>query len=179
MRAQLIDAARDLFVTEGYAATSTPMIVTAAGVTRGALYHHFADKTDLFRAVCIREAEAVGQAIEAATQDVPEAVQAIKLGAVAYFDAMSVPGRSRLLLLDLPAVLGHAAAADPDLADGQAQLRDGLAQAFPQAASGELDAMTDILSAAFDRTALAIAQGGDKDSYITAMLTLLERSIAG
>ena len=109
----------------------------------------------------------------------PEAVQAIKLGAVAYFDAMSVPGRSRLLLLDLPAVLGHAAAADPDLADGQSQLRDGLAQAFPQAASGELDAMTDILSAAFDRTALAIAQGGDKDSHNTAMLTLLERSIAG
>ncbi|NUS71372.1 MAG: helix-turn-helix transcriptional regulator, partial [Ensifer adhaerens] len=58
-RAAILDAARGLFVTRGYADTSTPDIVAAAGLSRGALYHHFEDKKALFRAVAEREASAV------------------------------------------------------------------------------------------------------------------------
>ena len=58
-RLALIDAARALFVSKGYGDTSTPEIAVAAGITRGALYHHFADKRDLFRQVLVREAETV------------------------------------------------------------------------------------------------------------------------
>ncbi|MFX7731869.1 helix-turn-helix domain-containing protein, partial [Acinetobacter baumannii] len=59
-----MQAARALFVDKGYAETSTPEIVAAAGITRGALYHHFEDKRALFRAIVTGEALAVAAAIE-------------------------------------------------------------------------------------------------------------------
>jgi AcrR family transcriptional regulator len=57
----LIEAARALFVSKGYGDTSTPEIAVAAGITRGALYHHFADKRDLFRQVLAKRGEAGGR----------------------------------------------------------------------------------------------------------------------
>src|SRR5690606_256195 len=116
-RAALLAAARDCFVRDGYAGTSTPAIVAAAGITRGALYHHFADKKDLFRHVVEQEARAVADAIEAALPvagipaagvpaDDVRAREALMVGSIAYFDAMAVSGRTRLLLREGPAVLG-------------------------------------------------------------------------
>ena len=100
----LLDAARGLFVEKGYAETSTPEIVEVAKVSRGALYHHFDDKRDLFRAVVEREAQAVAAEIEASASTALPAREALLKGSMAYLDAMSVPGRTRLLLSALP---GH------------------------------------------------------------------------
>ena len=174
-RAQLLDAARRLFVERGYAETGTPEIVREAGLTRGALYHHFADKADLFRGVCAREAEAIGQAIEEATREIHDPSDAMRVGTSVYFGAMSVPGRAKLLLLDAPAVLGHDEAVALTRGEGSAELRDGLSGMLPDATDAELDALTDVLSAAFDRAALAIANGADARSYTDA----LQRTIAG
>ena len=63
-REKLIETAHGLFVQNGFAATGTPEIVAQAGVTRGALYHHFADKKELLQAVIDRECMAVGAQIE-------------------------------------------------------------------------------------------------------------------
>ena len=174
-RAALIAAARALFVEKGYAETGTPEIVAAAQVTRGALYHHFADKADLFRATLEQEAKAVAVQIERETANPVSALEAITLGTESYFSAMSVPGRARLLLVDGPAVLGHAEIARIDGEAGGEELRQGLAYAVEEGAleAVPLDAMAQVLSAAFDRAALAIAEGEPADDYKQAIRLLL------
>lgn len=179
-RAAILDAARGLFVTRGYADTSTPDIVAAAGLTRGALYHHFEDKKALFRAVAEREAIAVATSIEQATSGDLSARQALKVGAHAYFDAMREPGRIRLLLLDGPAVLGKLEMMAIDAANAQRTLEEGIAEAMaPATVSAErLSAMASLLSAAFDRAALDIADGASSEVYAETIGTLIDRMVS-
>ncbi len=174
-RKALIKAARKLFVTKGYAETGTPEIVKAAKVTRGALYHHFADKADLFRAVIRQEAEAVSLHISKSADEPKSAMDGLITGANAYFEAMAAPGRVRLLLLDGPAVLGHGEMRRIDQETGGEELRLGLASALAgkRVSKASLDAMTDLLSAAFDRAALAVADGSPAKEYRAAIRTLL------
>lgn len=107
-RDALIAAARPLFAAQGFAEAALETIVRAAGVTRGALYHHFADKTELFAAVFEQvEAEVaarMGEAIAASNQTDP--VEVMRLGAGFWLDACSDPEVQRIVLVDAPAVLG-------------------------------------------------------------------------
>ncbi|MFS8047492.1 TetR/AcrR family transcriptional regulator [Rhizobium sp. BR 314] len=179
-KAALIAAARALFVEKGYAETSTPEIVAAAGITRGALYHHFEDKRALFRAVVKEEAFAVTAAIEAATPDRLSALDALIAGSNAYLDAMRVSGRTRLLLIEGPTVLGYLDMKQLDEETTALTLQHGLEAALnPGNTSGiPADALADILSAAFDRAALAVDTGGDADRYRAAIAHLIKH-IAG
>lgn len=175
-RGALIAAARKLFVEKGYAETGTPEIVATANVTRGALYHHFSDKADLFRAVVEAEATAVSSQIVKESANTPTAVSGLLAGADAYFSAMSAPGRAHLLLLDGPAVLGQAEMIRIDMQTGGAELRTGLRVGME---SGELvqmplDAMTAMLSAAFDKAALAISAGEPAGAYKDAITQLVK-----
>lgn len=174
-RQALIAAGRRLFVDRGYAETPTPDIVTAAGVTRGALYHHFEDKKALFRAVIEQEAAAVALAIEAGSVDATTPRQALLAGAAAYFDAMAVEGRTRLLLLEAPAVLGPVDMAALDGDNAEASLRSGLLDVVKGSRSEALlGPLTALFSSAFDRAALAIASGGDRAEYESAIALLLD-----
>ncbi|MDF1598484.1 helix-turn-helix domain containing protein [Mesorhizobium sp. YIM 152430] len=174
-RSALIEAARALFVEQGYAETGTPQIVEKAGVTRGALYHHFADKKALFRAVVEVESEAVAGEIAALTPEELPALDALIRGGEAFMAAMSQPGRTRLLLLDGPAVLGRKAMDEIDARHGGRTLREGLAIAMRQGAIRRLplDAVATLLSAMFDRAALDVAGGAseaDKKQAIDAIM---------
>jgi len=176
MRARLLAAARRLFAEKGYAGTSTPEIVAAADATRGALYHHFSDKQALFRAVVEDEAAAVAADIEADSAGLQSARDALLAGAKAYLAAMQAPGRTRLLLVEGPSVLGRD---EMDVLDAQhaaRTLRDGLAAA---AASGEIDqfpqeALALLLSALFDRAALAIKGGHDHADLLRVIEAILK-----
>ncbi|MFS8934416.1 TetR/AcrR family transcriptional regulator [Cupriavidus taiwanensis] len=170
-RQALTEAARALFVSRGYGDTSTPDVCAAAGITRGALYHHFADKRDLFRHVLAEEAAAVAADIEAATpagQEDPAG--ALLSGAPAYLQAMTVPGRTRLLLVEGPAVLGLREMLALDEANAARTLREGL-----EAAGVDAGGVAPLLSAAFDRAALEIEAGADAGRVRDAMLWLLRR----
>jgi AcrR family transcriptional regulator len=174
-RLALIDAARRLFVDKGYAETATPDIVAEAGVTRGALYHHFEDKKALFRATIEREAQAVAAHIETISLPAGSPREALLLGASAYFDAMAAPGRTRLLLLEAPAVLGFESAGAIDRENAEGTLKAGLAALLgPSATAEKLQALTDLLSAAFDRAAIAIETGADRRAYARAIADLLD-----
>lgn len=179
-RARLIAAARALFVEKGYAETGTPEIVAAAGVTRGALYHHFADKADLFRAVAEAEAATVAAEIEAEAADAASAQDALTHGTAAYFRAMAEPGRSRILLLDGPAVLGPEVMGRIDAESGAGSLRAGLAAALgDRIETLPLDALAAVLSAGFDRAALDIAGGAASAPYEAAVTALIDGLLAG
>jgi len=175
-RKALIRAARKLFVQKGYGETGTPELAKAADVTRGALYHHFADKQALFRAVIEEEARAVASQIAGMTKESDSAMDALISGAEAYFQAMTVPGRARLLLVDGPAILGISDLDRIDKASSRAELRKGLAMLVTEQniTNDVLDALTLLLSAAFDRAALAIAEGDDITPFKQAITAILE-----
>lgn len=174
-RLALMASARALFVVKGYAETSTPEIVAAADITRGALYHHFEDKRALFRAIVEDEVTSVRKAIETETPDTLSPIEALVAGSDAYLAAMRVPGRTRLLLVEGPAVLGPDAMRRLDEDNAAHTLRDGLqaAMATPTETTACLDALADLLSAAFDRAALAIDAGEDPRLYREAITTLI------
>ncbi|RWL43992.1 MAG: TetR/AcrR family transcriptional regulator [Mesorhizobium sp.] len=175
-RADLIRAARKLFTEKSYAETGTPEIVAAAGVTRGALYHHFADKQALFAAVVEQEAAAVAVEIDEASPPSLSARDALVVGSDAYLEAMRAPGRTRLLLLDGPAVLGRTAMDEIDNRHGNRSLREGLVAAMRAQAMTRLpaEALTALLAAAFDRAALAIEAGGRAEDYRAVLIALMD-----
>ena len=175
-RADLIAAARKLFIEKSYAETGTPEIVAAAGVTRGALYHHFADKQALFAAVVEQEAAVVAQEIDRASPPSLFARDALVAGSDAYLAAMRLPGRTRLLLLDGPAVLGRAAMDAIDNRHGNRSLREGLVAAMREQSLIRLpaDALTALFAAAFDRAALAVEAGASAEDYRAVLMALID-----
>jgi AcrR family transcriptional regulator len=104
----LAEAARRLWGSRGYASVSTPEIAEAAGVTRGAMYHQFADKAALFVAVLEGVEEEIIQRLAeavAATQP-PSPADAMRAAADAWLDIAGEPDIRQLVLLDAPTVLG-------------------------------------------------------------------------
>jgi AcrR family transcriptional regulator len=174
-RAALITAGRQLFTERPYGEIGTPEIVRKAGVTRGALYHHFSDKQTLFAAVVDAEAAAVAFEIEQSSPQGTDPNNALLAGGRAYLDAMAVPGRTRLLLLDAPAVLGHAEAEAIDMCHSARTLQEGLGMAIEAGTMPPLPLgpLTQIISSAFDRAALAIEAGGNRAEWETVLKALL------
>jgi AcrR family transcriptional regulator len=148
-RARLVAEARRLFERDGYAATSTEGLLAATGLTRGALYHHFRDKKDLFAAVCDAVHADLARAIEAATQGLADAQAQLIAGAAAWIESVSEPGPRQVLLIDAPAVLGAIEWQALDERHGFRQLREAVFQiVMPEGSAAERRA--DALAAALN-----------------------------
>jgi len=105
-RGALISAGRELFAQRGYAAVGTEEIVQRAGVTRGALYHHFDGKRELLEAVYEQlESEMAARLAELETPGTG-ALETLQAGAEMFLDHSLEPEVQRIVLLDAPAVLG-------------------------------------------------------------------------
>lgn len=105
-RATLIATARGLFARRGYPDVSVDEIVQAARLTKGALYHHFRDKQELFRGVVEQIEQAIQERLLAAAAQPGDGVVQLRAACHAYLDACTEAEVGRIVVLDSPAVLG-------------------------------------------------------------------------
>lgn len=105
-RSRLVQTARRLFAEKGYAATSTEEILEAAAVSRGAMYHHFVDKRDLFLATFEAVEGDLTAQILAAASTATEPMSQLVQGFDAFLDQCRNPEVQRIVMLDGPTVLG-------------------------------------------------------------------------
>jgi AcrR family transcriptional regulator len=128
----LVETARELFASKGFAETSIEDIVRTAGVTRGALYHHFGGKADIFRAVVEDEAERLAERVQRAALKKRDPWQQIEAGCLEFLDACLDPAVQRIGLLDAPSVLGWQALREIDLRHSLALLLRALEGAMAE-----------------------------------------------
>src|SRR5437867_12809048 len=103
-RDALLRAARQLFGEHGFAGTPREDIVERAGVTRGALHHHFGRKEDLFQAVFEQLEKELGARIATSAMTAENSMEQLRLGSQAFLDAALEPAFQRIVLVDAPAV---------------------------------------------------------------------------
>lgn len=182
-RAALVQAARPLFAARGFAGVGTETIVRAAGVTRGALYHHFADKTELFAAVY----EAIENDIAArigkriAAEGVADPVAVMTLGADAWLDACAEREVQQIALLDGPAVLGWERWREIGTRYGMGLVEGVLAQAIElgRIPRQPVAPLAHVLVGALDEAAMYVARADDQAAASEEMRAVLARLIAG
>lgn len=162
-RATLLRVARREFAQLGFAETGTERIVQLAGVTRGALYHHYAGKKELFDAVVSELAREICERIERAARASGGPFEALVVGCDAWLDACLDRDVQRIMLLDGPAVLGWRRWSEIDAQYGTGSLRQGIDACIVAGALVPVDAhtLTRLLAGAMNDVALMLAQAGD------------------
>jgi AcrR family transcriptional regulator len=182
-RGALVAAARALFAREGFAGVGTEAVVRAAGVTRGALYHQFADKTELFAAV-VEAVEQdltvrIDQAIAAA--GVTDPLEIMVFGTGVWLEACREPEVQQIILLDAPAVLGWERWREIGERYGLG-LVEGLLTAASDAgriARQPVRPLAHVLIGAMDEAALYVARAEDGDVALAEMRDALRRLVEG
>lgn len=165
-RTALIDAAYRLFAERGYADVGTEDVVRAARVTRGALYHHFADKRDLFRAVHEQRERDLVADLAARMSDVGDPWDLIVTGLRAFLDACTDPAMIRIGFIDAPVVLGWAEWREIDARYGLGLLEGVLENAMAGGvlARRPVRPLAHLLLGALTEAALVIANADDHEA---------------
>ena len=180
--AALTAAARELFADRGYAAVGTEEIVKRAGVTRGALYHHFrGGKEELFRAVLVQLSAETMERVMHAAAATPDPFEELVLGAEAFLDACMNPEVQRIMLTDGPAVLGWEVwrAIDEDYAIRLLERVLEKAIAAGQLAPQPTRAVAYVVVGALEEAAMTIACADDPPAAREEMGRTVDRLLAG
>ncbi len=180
-RAALVAAARPLFAARGYADVGTEEVVRAAGVTRGALYHQFADKQALFEAVFEAVEAEITQRIaeEALGGNTEDPLAALEAGVEQFLRAAAEPEVQRIALIDAPSVLGWERWREIGMRYGLG-LVEGVLQAAVDAGRIEpqpVRALAHVLIGAVDEAAMVVARADDQDAAREEMLVILRRML--
>jgi AcrR family transcriptional regulator len=179
-RTALMSAARELFTERGYAGVGTEEIVGRAKVTRGALYHHFTDKRDLFRAVHEQMEGEIVDAIAARMDGTADPLELLKTGTRAFLDACMDPAHAQVNLLDAPSVLGWAEWREIDMRYGMGLMTAGLQAGMDAGVLREQPVLplAHLLLAAMGEAAMMIANSKEpratRDEMENSLLEVLE-----
>jgi AcrR family transcriptional regulator len=162
-RDALLAAARVLFAERGYAGVGTEEVVRRAGVTRGALYHYFRDKQDLFRAVFEQTEAEIMQTIIARVEGLTDPMEELAVGVRAFLDACDDPTLMRIGVRDAPGVLGWEEWREIGNRHGLGLVTGALSWAMDegQIARGDVRTLAHLLLAALAEASLLIASADD------------------
>ncbi len=180
-RAALIAAARTLFAERGYAAVAMEGVVAAAGVTRGALYHHFRGKRDLFEAVFELVEQEITEDIAVKALTGRDPLDALRAGARAFLDHCLDPEMQRIALLDAPAVLGWERWREIGERYGLGLTEATLQAGMDAGVVAPLPArpLAHLLMGALDEAAMAVARAGDPEAAREEMVEVLDGLLDG
>lgn len=166
-RAALIEAARSLFAERGYAGVGTEEIVRAAGVTRGALYHHFDGKRELFEAVYERIELELAERIASGALEAKASspLEAMRAGTEMFLAASAEPETQRIVLLDGPSVLGWDRWREIASQHGLGLIEATLQAAIDAGAiaSQPVRPLAHVLMGALDEAAMLVARAKDPE----------------
>jgi AcrR family transcriptional regulator len=179
-RAELMRVARALFAERGYAGVGTEEIVARANVTRGALYHHFADKSDLFRAVHEELEQELVAKVGERIAGIEDPWELAVTGVRAFLDACADPALRRIALIDAPAVLGWEEWRAVDARYGLGLVEFGLRNGMDAGIFREQDVtpLAHLLIGAMTEAAMMVANAADpkaaRRTVEPALIALLE-----
>ncbi|NUP76150.1 MAG: TetR/AcrR family transcriptional regulator [Nonomuraea sp.] len=161
--ARLVTAARRLFGENGFAETSIDAVAAAAGVTKGAAYHHFTGKAALFRAAFTRELEEVAAALERAGAREGDPLAALRRGCRTFLEHCLAPGFRQIVLLDAPSVLGWETAREIEYAHLLRVLLGGMRRAAEggRIAGGNVPARAQLVFGAVCEGGMLLARSAD------------------
>ena len=155
--------------------------VATAGVTRGALYHHFKDKQDLFRSVFLALEERIMASIAERAAAAPDPYDALGIGAHAFLDACLQPEVQRIVLVDAPAVLGWEEWREIDARYGLGMVRMSLQAAMDagRIARQPVETLSHLLLGALNEAALYIARAQDRGAARREVGEVIDRMLVG
>ncbi|HYI45014.1 MAG TPA: TetR/AcrR family transcriptional regulator [Actinomycetota bacterium] len=163
----LIGVATDLFAERGYEATSIEAVLTEAGVSRGALYHHFSNKEALLEAVYVAVQERVAHEVLTEAMTAPTPLDRLRVGIRAWLERVKDPVTRQITLIDAPSILGWQKWREIDEEHFLGSVKNAIAQAAGDDATPErLDILSHIIIGALGEVAMVIARGDDPDEAI-------------
>src|SRR4051794_13436550 len=165
---KLLASARRLFAERGYSTTSLAEIVADAGLTKGAVYHHFAGKEEVFRAVYEREQRALRRAVAEAALREPDPWDGFRAGWRAFLPASQEPSVQRITLLEAPAALGWQTIREIGSSHTLQLLETGLRRALAAGRIREIPVrpLARVLFAAMCEASMMVAQAAEESDAL-------------